>query len=371
VNFETKLKAGAPKKLLALDGGGIRGIISLEILAAIEAAVQRPLCEYFDYIAGTSTGAIIASCLSLGMSVEEVRDFYRSSGPYMFSKAHLLQRFRHKFDDEALASQLREAFAEYSPDGSPPTLGSGALKTLLLLVLRNATTDSPWPLSNNPRAKYNEVGLVNCNLELPLWQLVRASTAAPAYFPPELVSVGNEEFLFVDGGVTMYNNPAFLLLMMATLPAYRVGWPAGPDKLLLVSVGTGASAEANRDLEPGQMNLLYHAASVPSALMYAAMVEQDKLCRVFGRCLHGDHLDSELDGLLWSAGKPPGLAELCSYVRYTADLSRKGLDALGLSEIDPKHVQALDSIEHIAALQRVGAEVAKRVKASHFAGFPG
>ena len=69
--------------------------------------------------------------------------------------------------------------------------------------MRNATTDSPWPISNNPYAKYNERSRLDCNLALPLWQLVRASTAAPTYFPPEVVVVGNREFIFVDGGVTM------------------------------------------------------------------------------------------------------------------------------------------------------------------------
>ena len=81
-----------------------------------------------------------------------------------------------------------------------------------MMVMRNATTDSPWPLSNNPKAKYNDAARADCNLKLPLWQLVRASTAAPTYFPPEVVRVGRD-FIFVDGAVTMYNNPAFQLFL--------------------------------------------------------------------------------------------------------------------------------------------------------------
>ena len=79
--------------------------------------------------------------------------------------------------------------------------------------------DSPWPLSNNPRARYNAPERTDNNLELPLWQLVRASTAAPTYFPPELIKVGRHDFVFVDGGVTMYNNPAFQLFLIETLGA--------------------------------------------------------------------------------------------------------------------------------------------------------
>ena len=80
----------------------------------------------------------------------------------------------------------------------------------MLLIMRNATTDSP-SMSNNPRAKYNDLARANSNARLPLWQLVRASTAAPTYFPPETIEVGEQRFVFVDGGVTMYNNPAFHL----------------------------------------------------------------------------------------------------------------------------------------------------------------
>src|SRR5690606_30695174 len=100
---------------------------------------------------------------------------------------------------------------------------------------------------------------------------------APTYFPPEEVHVGTHRFVFVDGGVTTYNNPAFLLFLMATLEPYRLEWPTGADRMLLVSVGTGSSAKANADLQPSEMNLLYNAGSIPSALMYAALNEQDML----------------------------------------------------------------------------------------------
>ena len=209
-----------PRKLLALDGGGIRGLITVEVLGEIEKHLQDRLgsdetfrlADYFDYIAGTSTGAIVATCLALGMRVEQVRGFYEQSGAEMFDKASLLRRFRSKYEDDRLAERLKREIGEQT------TLGGPELKTLVLIVMRNATTDSPWPLSSNPAAKYNDRSLTYCNLDLPLWQLVRASTAAPTYFPPEVIDVGAPEpFIFVDGGVTVYNNPAFLLFLMATV----------------------------------------------------------------------------------------------------------------------------------------------------------
>ena len=346
-------------------------MITLEVLLRLESILAEHfdseddfvLADYFDYIGGTSTGAVIAAGLSKGLSVRQLLDLYISRGEEMFDKAALLHRFHYRYGIDRLKGLLQEVL------GKDTTLGSDDLKTLLLMVLRNATTDSPWPLSNNPRALYNDPARANNNLNIPLWQLVRASTAAPVYFPPEVVTVGEHDFVFVDGGLTMYNNPAFQLFLMATLDAYRLGWPASESELLLVSVGTGRSPKADDHLRPGDMNLLFNADSVPAALMYAALNEQDILCRVLGRCRHGATIDREVGDLM----QREGLLEnrLFSYVRYNAELSRRGLDDLGLTDVVPENVQRLDSVEHISDLRRVGEAVARDVKPQHFAGFLG
>jgi len=296
--------------------------------------------------------------------VADVREFYITSGPDMFSKAGLLRRFNYKFEQDRLAAQLQKVL------GTTTTLGSERLRTLLMLMMRNATTDSPWPLCNVPEARYNLLDHPGCNLHLPLWQLVRASTAAPTYFPPELLQVGNHALLFVDGGVTMYNNPAFQLFLMATVEPYRLQWPSGKERMLLVSVGTGASPKANAHLQPGDMNLLYNATSIPAALMYAALNEQDFLCRVFGDCRAGNPLDQEVGDMRGVSG--PAMPKLFTYMRYNAELSHEGLEHLGLgnSGIRPEDVQMLDSVDHIAEMQQVGQAVAKiEVSHEHFASF--
>lgn len=366
------LKPKAQRKLLALDGGGIRGLITIEVLAAIEDQLRGDrgddfrLSDEFDYVAGTSTGAIIATLVALGKSVGEIRDFYLASGREMFAKASLLHRFQNKYADDALAAKLKDVV------GADTTLGTDDLRTLLLIVMRNATTDSPWPLSNNPNAMYNraerrDVGKAN-NLDLPLWQLVRASTAAPTYFPPERIAAGGPEpFLMVDGGVTTYNNPAFLLFLMATVGPYNLSWPTGTDRMLLVSVGTGTNPRANLDLTPHDMNLIYNATSIPAALMFAALNEQDMLCRVFGDCRHGAELDREVGDLIGSAG--PVSPKLFTYLRYNPELSRRWLDSNGLTDVQPRDVQAMDSTKHMTELRAVGAAVGRQVRAEHFAGF--
>lgn len=373
MTFIERIKAPGPKKILALDGGGIRGMITVEVLDKIEDLLRKALrrdsrfvlADYFDYFSGTSTGAIIAAALSLGWPVQKIRSFYLASGEQMFDSASLLKKFKYKYEDAELARTLKQEF------GAKTTLGSKRLKTLLMMVMRNASTDSPWPVSNNPAAKYNDKSRDNCNLDLPLWQLVRASTAAPVYFPPEKVTIGKKDFIFVDGGITMYNNPAFHTFLMATLEPYKLNWATGEDQLLVVSLGTGTSPEANADLDPSRMNLLYNAASIPSALMFAALNEQDLLCRVFGNCLHGDVLDREVGDLIDETGEMnwPVKNKCFTYVRYNAELSRQGLATLGLKNLKPENVQKLDSVEHIQDLQRVGKAVAKQVHKDHFKAF--
>jgi hypothetical protein len=311
----------------------------------------------------------------MGMSVSDILTFYKTAGAQMFVKATLLDRLRYKYEDEPLALKLKEVF------GANTEFGSDRLRTIVLLIMRNATTDSPWPLSNNPYSKYNDSARADDNLKFPLWRLVRASTAAPTYFPPEVIVLPGEagakdkQFVFVDGGVTMYNNPAFQMFLMATLDRYwarkpDARWPAGVDNMLIVSVGTGTSPDVRAGLQPDQMNLLFNAATIPSALMFAALNEQDLLCRIFGDCCAGDPLDREIGDLIGSVGPLGHQQKLFTYVRYNTELSRAGLDLIGCRNVDPVVVQKMDSIDGIRDLIMVGEKVAElKVKAAHFEAF--
>src|SRR5262245_51270375 len=101
--YERYKEKNRQHRMLALDGGGIRGVLTLEILIRMEellaAATGRGasfrLCDFFDYIGGTSTGAIISAGLARGMSARELMTFYLSAGPKMFEKPFLLQRLQN------------------------------------------------------------------------------------------------------------------------------------------------------------------------------------------------------------------------------------------------------------------------------------
>ncbi len=376
-----RIRSEGRKKILCCDGGGILGLMSVEILAKIERELRERLgkgpdfvlADFFDLVCGTSTGAVITSCIAAGMPMDRIRTFYRDTGRDMFVPSFVLKRLHAKFDEEPIAKKLRGEFERQL--GADTTLGSPSLRTMFMAVMRNATTDSPWPVSNNPYAKYNDRSRPDCNLDIPLWQLVRASTAAPTFFPPEVATLGEgtaaeKTFVFVDGGVTTYNNPAFLAFLMATAAPYGVSWKTGEDQLLIVSVGTGSAPMENAALKATDMHLLYNAASIPRALMNAASAGHDLACRVLGACRHGDAIDREVGSLIAETGTTFSGPKLFSYARYDPQVTRQGLDALGLSDINPANVQTLDSVDYIDDIQRVGSAYAEKyVKLEQLAPF--
>lgn len=368
-HLEERYGAKRPRKMLALDGGGIRGVIPLEVLAEIERQLRETvgggrdsfrLCEFFDYVAGTSTGAIIAAAIAKGMSVKEIQAFYFQHGEEMFSKERLLKRWHNLYKGDPLAKMLQKEFGTQS-------LADQDLKCLLMVVTRNATTDSPWPISTNPFAKYNDPKHKDNNLQIPLWQLVRASTAAPVYFPPEVIEVGTDdggttEFVFVDGGVTPYNNPAFLLYKMVTLPEYRLNWDAGENNLMLISLGTGSSADLGPISDDPRRSVAGHLTSLPGRLMFSIENDQDMNCRTVGHCVYGPVLDGEIGDMVpknIAPGKDANRA--FAYARFNPDISESGLKDLGLGDIDPAKVAALDGVEALTDLSRIGKVIAKNV----------
>jgi hypothetical protein len=306
-----------PKRLLSLDGGGVRGALSLGVLAEIETRLREAtgrrdlvLSDYFDDIAGTSTGAIIATALSLGLPVEDIYTGYQEMAKRIFRRNLRLPIALHP--SQPLQAVLDEII------GDRLTLGSPELRTLLTIVLHNTITDSPWPLSNNPSAKYNrpERNLstpADRNLDIGLTRIVRGSTAAPLYFAPERIRTGpgDDDFReFQDGGVTPYNNPALLLSTMATQPEYEVGWPRGDDRLLLVSVGTGFAPVAGLH----RRSIIGRLLALPGVFMGGASITQDLMARSAGSTFFGEPIDREVGDMCEGRGE-------FAYGRFNVDLS--------------------------------------------------
>ncbi len=362
------------KRILSIDGGGIRGVFAIAVLERIEAILrerfreERPdfvLADYFDFIGGTSTGAVIAALLSRGNSVRAIREHYERLGPMVFRRKPLWQSWRSFYGSAEFAAFLRELFT--GPDGTLMTLGSDQLRTALMLVMRNGTTGSTWPITNCPEARYNRRGSGGrqSNLDLPLWQLIRASAAAPSFFPSERISLPcgdgrTMDFEFVDGGVSAYNNPALAMFLAATLPAYAMNYPKGADRLFLCSVGTGSLLDRYAPGELGRINVLGGALRTLRGLMETVSEEQDKLCRLLGTCIHGAPIDREFGDFI-RAGRGDFL--YCRYQhQYTEEEKRRCREETGTWK--PFGLDDLASIPH---LRQVGERyAAETVAEAHF-----
>jgi patatin-like phospholipase/acyl hydrolase len=333
-----RLDAKGPKKILALDGGGIRGALTLGYLKKIEDILKEKypdkkdfrLSDYFDLIGGTSTGAIIASLLSLGKSVDEITDLYMDLGNKIFGKKRKwwnpLETYRWlkaNYDYEGMSEGLKLAL------GEDTTIGSDKIKTGLCIVAKRADTNSIWPIINHPRGKYYD-GERSKNKDLLLWKVVRASTAAPTYFAPQLMDVSeSQSAAFIDGGLSMANNPALTLLMVATLKGFPFHWQMGADNMLLVSIGTGYPEFKKQVGEIDEATVLTWAASIPDMLMQDASWQNRLLLQWLSRSPTAEKMDSEIGDMDEDvmSGTP-----LLSYLRYNFAITKDNLNALGLKK---------------------------------------
>ena len=360
-----------PMRLLSIDGGGLKGLIPAEALIAIETQLDAltgrslPLCDRFDLIGGTSTGAILAGGLALGLKAAELRDFYLKFGRQIFTKVFLPERFWHSYPSGPLEEHLKDVFGEGT------TLGSTKLRTKILIVSKNVTLGTTWFFTNNPNGKY----FAN-NRGLPLWQIVRASSAAPTYFPPQTISIPDDkgqsqQYEFIDGGVSSYNNPSMQVFLEATDPNYQLGWPTGTDRLFLLSLGTGFNAITIPTGKASGYNLFNWAGYAVKGLMNDANLQQNVLMHLIGEPPAGKAPTPTAEAnAARAAGVPadnaldfisPGLGayKALTYQRVTVSLTRERLDGLNLGDIDPAKVGEMDAVDQIGNFQRIGQAIAK------------
>jgi len=369
-----------PKRILALDGGGIRGALSLGYLQRIEDILRAQnggsadfrLCDYFDLIGGTSTGSIIASCLAIGMKVDDIRKMYFDLGGKIFAKKYkwwkvfqLDELIHAGYDEHPLEEELQKVFGDI-------TLGSDKIKTGLCIVAKRADTNSVWPLINHPNGKYYD-SADGKNKDILLWKAVRASAAAPSYFIPQTVDVGGglPVAAFVDGGVSMANNPALQLLLVATLHGFPFHWKPGADNLLMVSVGTGMSKLDKLPQDITKNNLLNWAQQIPDMFMQDASWHNQIILQWMAKSPTAWQIDSEIgdlkDDLLVTDTNNKGLL---SYLRYNMWLTKDDLDKLMDKQYTQQQVDDLVEMSNAASrfeLYDIGYKAAKEnVAEEHF-----
>ncbi|MCA1992371.1 MAG: patatin-like phospholipase family protein [Coleofasciculus sp. S288] len=163
-------------RILSLDGGGIRGVVSATMLAAIAQQLSVPLNQYFDMIAGTSTGSILAAAIAMGLSPRNIVELYLKKGSRIFPYESIwsLQRVglvakygisAPKYSDEGLIAVLKEEFKDIKL--------SEVDATKLLIVSYDTINREPI-IFKSWRKKF---------VEVPLWEACVCSSSAPTYFP--------------------------------------------------------------------------------------------------------------------------------------------------------------------------------------------
>jgi patatin-like phospholipase/acyl hydrolase len=209
-----------PFRILALDGGGIRGIFTASFLATVEDLLPGKLCDYFDLIVGTSTGGIIGLAVSFGIPARRVLELYLERGPRIFGHRRTFgMLLRPKYRNTLLARSLRDIFGER--------------------ILNDALTPvcvTSYELTNSyPRIWKDEHApdLVSWG-DQPAWKIALATSAAPIYLPGIQISAGDSH---VDGGL-FANNPT---LVGITEAVQSFGQPL--DRIRVLSVGAGERAE--------------------------------------------------------------------------------------------------------------------------------
>lgn len=279
------------KRILALDGGGVKGVLTLGMLKVLEDELRRRaggdsafrLSDYYDLIGGTSTGAIIATALALGLGVDEIIDLYMRLGPDVFGRTagdgvFLQSKFESKKLRRALYSVL-----------TTKTLGSQDLRTGLAIHAKRIDTGSAWVVTNHPLGVFYDPAAdsgVFPNKRYRLVDLVLASAAAPTFFDEIVIDIEFDEKrrpiqkgYFVDGAVSANNNPSLQLFMLALEPSYKFGWKAGAEALMMTSCGTGArrptvDGKAFQGLPPGLRGVHALRAMVYDTQMQGVMLMQ-------------------------------------------------------------------------------------------------
>ncbi len=215
------------KRILSIDGGGIRGIIPACALVALEQQLGKPVRECFDFLAGTSTGALISAGLAAGISASRILDLYTQGSGQIFTPPQLIAEAKrlvegYMYDpaniQKVLLSELGPA-AAWTINDSP----------VRLLITATGIDTHPWYfVRDNPKnsGKTGKLGLVDCAI---------ASACAPTYFSPWTIDIDGQGTVLVDGGVGVTGNPVYQACVEAFY--YDDGFTLNDTRV--VSLGTG------------------------------------------------------------------------------------------------------------------------------------
>jgi uncharacterized protein len=221
------------RRILSIDGGGIRGLIPAVLLEALEAATGRPARESFDFVAGTSTGAVLAGGVAAGFSGEQLASLYRRRGPELFRGMPVLNLVRRIVTGQMYdVARLRAMIAEELGDRAAWRINDVPMD--ILVTAKGLDDGHNWYfVKDRPGENTSRTGNYN------LADSLTASAAAPTYFAPwEVDGIG----LLVDGGTGVAGNPVY----QACVEAFEYTADYQPEDTIVVSLGTGRFLDRRR-----------------------------------------------------------------------------------------------------------------------------
>ena len=319
------------KTILSVDGGGIRGIIPLACLVQLEKREGKPARELFDMVAGTSTGAIIAGGIALGLSARGLLALYRELARKAFRCLPWWQVLsnlgNHRYSNQFIAAQLEEIGAERNLNQLPIDV--------LITAKNTETSRTDFFVRDGP-------GNASLWGTISLKDAILASIAAPTYFPAHQATVRNQPHTWVDGGVGVAGNPSYHAAVEAV--HYSAGrYPLGETRLL--SFGTGSRPHRIDALKANflQWGLWALSESLEDANEWQTFVtrkEYDETGRI-------------------------------DFRRYQLDLAEDVLEQLGVTLPDNRSLDELDmdAVWAIDLLEGIGRSFADRIDFDRPGGF--
>jgi patatin-like phospholipase/acyl hydrolase len=219
------------RRILSIDGGGVRGVIPAAALVALERAMGGRVRDHVDFVAGTSTGALIAGAVAAGMPADRIVDLYVTKAPPLFRSIPLISTLRRviageMYDVRRLHRLIRDALDEQGAEEW--TLND--VPCDILVTAKGLTDGHQWyfvkddPATNTART--GDLSLADC---------LTASAAAPTYFEPWTIPGLESAGPMVDGGTGVAGNPVYQACVEAFL--YSSGYV--PASTVVVSLGTG------------------------------------------------------------------------------------------------------------------------------------
>ena len=243
---------------IAIDGGGIRGVIVTGALSIVEQQLGRPLHETARLYAGTSTGSIISAALAAGFTASRIHELYLTLGDTIFRQSWRTLFFpltRYRYELGPLEKALHDQLGDMKMKDLWKDLALRDVVITAFDVLTNETCFiKPWKL------QYQDWTLVKA---------VLASSCVPTYFPPV-------EGRYVDGGVGSYSNPCYLAAYELT---FCLGWK--PEETTLISLGTGRSPGVVKPGEPSRFAVWDWLEPVLDAFLGSASDQQVRIVETF------------------------------------------------------------------------------------------